>query len=288
MIAISEPSAVYANPMTVEFAKGHGTGNDFVLLPDDAGTLNLTPERVQRIADRHKGIGADGVIRVTQSRNVEGATPSDLWFMDYRNADGSIAEMCGNGIRVFVEYLRSTGRITADEIDIDTRAGVLKVAVDPKGYRVAMGIAQPIAGDITVETDNGKWPAIGVAMPNPHAVAMVQDVDGVGSLVEAPEVLPEDVFPHGVNVEFIKVKGLRQLKLRVFERGVGETLSCGTGVCAAAFVARTKSGETGLTKWQVDVPGGTLFVEQDDTNAMTLIGPAEIVAHGTLDAHLWN
>jgi diaminopimelate epimerase len=274
--------------MTIEFAKGHGTGNDFVLLPDDAGNLDLTAERVRRISDRHKGIGSDGVIRVTQSRNVEGAEADDRWFMDYRNADGSIAEMCGNGIRVFVEYLRTTGRVTSDDVEVGTRAGVLKVSVDPKGYRVEMGVAQPIAGEISVETGAGKWIAAGVAMPNPHAVAMVSDVDAVGSLLEAPEVTPESVFPDGVNVEFIKVKGLRQLKLRVFERGVGETLSCGTGVCAAAFVARARSGETGPTKWQVDVPGGTLFVEQDDTNAMTLIGPAEIVARGTLDARLWN
>jgi diaminopimelate epimerase len=272
----------------IVFAKGHGTGNDFVLLPDDAGTLDLTEERVRRLSDRHHGIGADGVIRVTKAANVEGATTRDLWFMDYRNADGSIAEMCGNGIRVFVEYLRSSGRVEGDSIDVETRAGVLTVATDPDGYRVAMGKALDVAGDITVETENGKWNATGVAMPNPHAVVPVRDIAAVGALRQAPEVLPPTVFPHGVNVEFIKVIGLRHLQLRVFERGVGETLSCGTGVCAAAYAARQKSGETGFTRWQVDVPGGTLFVEQDDDQQITLVGPAEIVATGHISAQLWN
>jgi diaminopimelate epimerase len=272
----------------IVFAKGHGTGNDFVLLPDDAGTLDLTEERVRRLSDRHHGIGADGVIRVTKAPNVEGATTRDLWFMDYRNADGSIAEMCGNGIRVFVEYLRSSGRVEGDSIDVETRAGVLTVATDPDGYRVAMGKALDVAGDITVETENGKWNATGVAMPNPHAVVPVRDIAAVGALRQAPEVLPPTVFPHGVNVEFIKVIGLRHLQLRVFERGVGETLSCGTGVCAAAYAARQKSGETGFTRWQVDVPGGTLFVEQDDDQQITLVGPAEIVATGHISAQLWN
>ncbi|MEY4323291.1 MAG: hypothetical protein RL410_1072 [Actinomycetota bacterium] len=272
----------------IVFAKGHGTGNDFVLLPDDAGTLDLTEERVRRLSDRHHGIGADGVIRVTKAANVEGATTRDLWFMDYRNADGSIAEMCGNGIRVFVEYLRSSGRVEGDSIDVETRAGVLTVATDPDGYRVAMGKALDVAGDITVETENGKWNATGVAMPNPHAVVPVRDIAAVGALRQAPEVLPLTVFPHGVNVEFIKVIGLRHLQLRVFERGVGETLSCGTGVCAAAYAARQKSGETGFTRWQVDVPGGTLFVEQDDDQQITLVGPAEIVATGHISAQLWN
>ncbi len=272
----------------IVFAKGHGTGNDFVLLPDDAGTLDLTEERVRRISDRHCGIGADGVIRVTKSSNVEGASTQDLWFMDYRNADGSIAEMCGNGIRVFVEYLRLSGRVTSDSVSVETRAGVLTVSTDPDGYRVAMGKAQDVDGDITVETENGKWSATGVAMPNPHAVVPVRDIAAVGQLHEAPEVLPATVFPHGVNIEFIKVIGLRHLQLRVFERGVGETMSCGTGVCAAAYAARQKSGETGFTRWQVDVPGGTLFVEQDDDREITLVGPAEIVATGHISAQLWN
>jgi diaminopimelate epimerase len=173
-------------------------------------------------------------------------------------------------------------------VSVETRAGVLTVSVDPDGYRVNMGKAQDVAGEITVETENGKWSATGVAMPNPHAVVPVRDVAGVGELRSVPEVLPANVFPHGVNVEFIKVVGLRHLQLRVFERGVGETLSCGTGVCAAAYAARQKSGETGFTRWQVDVPGGTLFVEQDDSQEITLVGPAEIVASGHIDSQLWK
>lgn len=266
----------------VPFAKGHGTGNDFVVIPDLEGRLELTPEMVRRICDRRFGIGGDGVLRIVRSSMSDDpmAKGADI-FMDHRNADGSTAEMCGNGIRVFVSYLIAQGWVDAAGADIATRGGVRHVARRVDGLLdVAMGQATA-ASTTEVGVGTRKWAAAGVCMPNPHAVAFVDSLDDAGDLDKAPSVTPREAFPDGVNVEFVREIAPAHVQMRVHERGVGETQSCGTGACAVAWVARRRPGASEAPTYRVDVPGGTLYVEER-ADGLHLIGPAEIVAEGTL------
>ncbi len=272
------------------FVKGHGTGNDFVVIPDVDGRLDLTAEQVRWIADRHIGIGADGVLRVVRTEHVpefaEFAQVAEF-FMDHRNADGSLAEMCGNGARVFVRYLDATGLVTDNDIVIATRGGLRSVTINQdRTITIDMGIATTPRGKAApvVTVGEHSWPATAVHMPNPHAVAFVDDLDDAGDLRTAPEVSPADVFPDGVNVEFVTEVGERRVALRVHERGVGETLSCGTGACAVAWAARRRSEPdlVGESVWQVDVPGGTVNVTETASGAMLLNGSADLVARGTV------
>ena len=271
----------------IEFALGHGTGNDFVVLPDAEGILDLTPGRVRALCDRRTGLGADGVLRAVRSAADHDAPSTDAeWFMDYRNADGSLAEMCGNGIRVFARYLVDEGLADPGRIEIATRAGVVAVEVrDRDDIAVEMGRASTPALRAMPQVMVGEhsWEAVGVHVPNPHAVAFVDDLADAGDLREAPEVVPTAVFPEGVNVEFVVVRGPGHVAMRVFERGSGETMSCGTGAVAVAWAARRRLGEDAPEEIVVDVPGGTLRVREDPDGSLTLIGPAVIVARGRLD-----
>ena len=276
--------------MSVSFAKGHGTGNDFVILADDDGHLELSASTVRALTDRRRGIGGDGLLRVVPAAlsgepDVVAQAGVAQWFMDYRNADGSIAEMCGNGVRVFAHYLRLTGRVTETEFHVATRGGTKLVRVVGDGvYAVTMGGSHVIDSvtPISVRADGRHWPAVGVALPNPHAVAFVDSLADAGALDVMPEVAPAAAYPHGTNVEFVRVVGPAHIEMRVFERGVGETLSCGTGACAAAWASRRRAGGSAPSRWQVDVPGGTVFVDEDERGILTLSGPAVIVASGTL------
>jgi diaminopimelate epimerase len=280
-------------PVTYPFLKGHGTENDFVLLPDHDGSVHgdLSAERVRALCDRRAGIGADGVLRVVRSsgsplvaerplrlaRDRE-AHPTPEWFMDYRNADGSVAEMCGNGIRVFAQHLYVEGLVPADEpVRIATRDGVKTVTRHGDLLRADLGPAT-ILGDTLVSVDDRSWPAIHVTMGNPHAVVMVDDLAEAGRLCDEPTY---DVvrYPDGVNVEFVARLGADHLAMRVHERGSGETRSCGTGACAAAVAAAPE----GPGRWRVDVPGGTLEVTRDEEGRVHLGGPALIVACGETD-----
>ena len=213
--------------------------------------------------------------------------------MDYRNADGSLAEMCGNGIRVFARWLVEAGHAAARvAIPVATRGGVRQVTVLGDGMvRVDMGVVrQPEVGKVFVETEHGRWPAAAAFAPNPHAVAFVSGLDEIGSLVAPPQVISDGVFPDGVNVEFVVERTPRHLALRVHERGSGETRSCGTGVCAVAAVAARRVGVVGPSSWTIDVPGGRLTVDLDVSTASAataaLTGPAVIVAAGEID-HRW-
>ncbi len=205
----------------------------------------MTASLVRALCDRRLGIGADGVLVV--ARTAAHAEVADLaevapWFMDYRNADGSVAQMCGNGARVFVAHLLEEGLASTGSFHIATRGGARRVMVDEDGaIHVDMGRAEFLErDDIMVrlaESEPGAprlAPPSGVLMPNPHAVTWVDDVDAAGSLLAAPVVTPVEAYPEGVNVEFVRVLAADHLQMRVFERGVGETLSCGTGACAAA------------------------------------------------------
>lgn len=271
----------------VPFVKGHGTRNDFVILPDFDARTDLTPERVRWLCDRHAGIGADGVLRVVRSANdPEFAQFADVaeFFMDYRNADGSIAEMCGNGARVFVRYLHASGALTSRSTVIATRAGLVEATViDDDDVVVGMGAVLgggSASTPITVTHGGRTWAAHQVHVPNPHAVAIVDSLQELGSLTTAPVVAPPEAFPDGVNVEFVERVGAGHVRMRVHERGVGETSSCGTGACAAAWVAALT--EPAVQTFRVDVPGGTVWVGLEADGRLTLRGPAELVARGTL------
>ncbi|MFJ1756244.1 diaminopimelate epimerase [Kitasatospora sp. NPDC088134] len=280
------------------FLKGHGTQNDFVIVPDPDGRLELSAETVAALCDRRAGIGADGVLRVVRSvaePAAAGMAEQAEWFMDYRNADGSIAEMCGNGVRVFARYLVHAGHAKPGEWAVATRGGVKRVRVaedapdgTPGEVTVDMGRAVlPGPDGITVTVDGRSWPALNVNMGNPHAVAFVEDLAHAGTLHEAPVTAPATAYPQGVNVEFVVDRGERHVAMRVHERGSGETLSCGTGACAVAVAAIRRDGAdpavTGRpVGYLVDVPGGRLVIEEFPDGRIEMTGPAVIVAAGVL------
>ncbi len=274
--------------MTFAWLKGHGTENDFVLLPDADGQVHgaLDPAFVAALCHRRRGIGADGVLRVVRT-NALRALDADLpasqaeWFMDYRNADGSLSEMCGNGIRVFAKYLIDGG-LASSPVLVGTRAGDRTVTVGAEGnYNVTMGPAD-LRGTSKIGANGRAWEAQDVRTGNPHAVAFVDDLADAGFLTDAPDH-DSEVYPDGVNVEFVVRRGPAHIAMRVHERGSGETRSCGTGACAAAVAAMVADDAARPAEYRVDVPGGTLSVEWAADGELTLTGPAEIVAQGELE-----
>lgn len=278
--------------MSTTWLKGHGTRNDFVVLPDLDGSLfaDLDTELVRALCDRQAGLGADGLLRVVRTKAVpdlaELADEAE-WCMDYRNADGSLAEMCGNGIRVFVRYLLDTELVDAGApVPVATRGGVRSVVLEQDGQlTVAMGRATVVRTDVplTVQTATGPRPATGLLLPNPHAVVLVDDLDDAGTLLQAPPVEPADAFPEGVNVEFVVRRGARHVAMRVHERGSGETLSCGTGACAAAVAVMRLDAAAAGTSYIVDTRGGRLVVSEDDSGEVRLTGPAALTLRGTVE-----
>jgi diaminopimelate epimerase len=263
---------------SISFLKGHGAGNDFVIVPDVEGALDLTPDWVRRVCDRHSGIGADGVLRVVRQ--------DGRYFMDYRNADGSLAETCGNGLRVFARYLVETGLERAGDFAVITRAGEVLVTVRPddKSFDdIAVRMGVPTGEDAPtthVSTDGGYFTGTPAWMPNPHCVSVVGTLDEAGLLLDVPTVDPAATFPDGANFEFIEQRGPAHIGMRTFERGVGETQACGSGACAAAHVWAVRQGLPAGWTVQVDVLGGTLYVDCGADGALTLRGPARIVAQG--------
>jgi diaminopimelate epimerase len=267
----------------IDFLKGHGTQNDFVLLPDPTGRLELTVERVAALCDRGRGLGADGVLRVVRSEAIGQASAGE-WFMDYRNADGSVAEMCGNGVRVFVRYLVQTGLVDAAEFVVGTRAGDKSVQAHPDGsVTVHMGPATVIGSSVTVVAGQ-PFSGVAVDVGNPHLVSVVDDDVASLDLRDQPDY-DKDFFPRGVNLEFVNPLAEGALRMRVHERGVGETRACGTGtVAAVAAVLHLAGTDTGVST--VEIPGGVVTVTVA-RGASTLTGPAEIVARGELDEAWW-
>lgn len=281
-----------AVPQGLPFLKGHGTENDFVIIPDHDGVLDLTAEAVARLCDRRAGIGGDGMLRVVRSaKHPEAAAMAAEaeWFMDYRNSDGSIAEMCGNGVRVFAHYLERAGLTGAGDLNVATRAGVRRVHIDKDGdITVDMGRAVLPAGEVEVAVGEHRWPARNVNMGNPHAVAFVGDLADAGKLVDPPGWAPAAAYPDGVNVEFVVDRGERHVAMRVHERGSGETRSCGTGACAVMVAAARRDGrDPGVTgspeTYRVDLPGGTLVITERPDGTVEMTGPAVIVAEGVID-----
>jgi diaminopimelate epimerase len=278
----------------LEIWKYHGTGNDFVMLEDLDDRTPLDPTLVAALCDRHRGVGADGVIRVT--RGLEHGTD---FFMDYRNADGSLAEMCGNGVRCLGKLVHDRGHTRATEFAVGTRAGTkhLSLAIDDgvvRSVTVGMGAPAFARGRIPMlgpadepflteplEVDGRTYKATAVSMGNPHVVLFVEedpanlDVRSIGPIVEHDERFPEQT-----NVEFVSVED-GAVRARVWERGSGETMACGTGACAALVAAN----EAGLVpaRGEVRFPGGTLLVERTEAEVL-LTGPAERVFHATIDS----
>ncbi|HWS33307.1 MAG TPA: diaminopimelate epimerase [Actinoplanes sp.] len=276
----------------MRFTKGHGTGNDFVILPDPDGELTLSPTLVAALCDRRKGIGGDGVIRVVRSAKhpeAAGLAGEAEWFMDYHNSDGSIAEMCGNGLRVFVRYLLTHGLATPGPagLPVATRAGVLVAEIGPGTIRARMTTPRVYAGS-TATLGHLTLPGVAVDCGNPHLVCGLHDGVALAAL-DLTRVPLHDaaVFPKGVNVEFVEqaepLHGVdRHVRMRVHERGSGETQSCGTGALAVGAVALRDAGLTAGSV-AVDVLGGRLVVTADADGGWWLEGPAVLVADGEVD-----
>ncbi|WP_046728644.1 diaminopimelate epimerase [Streptomyces humi] len=279
--------------MNIPFLKGHGTQNDFVIVPDPDNALDLTPAAVAALCDRRAGLGADGVLHVVRSAahpEAKGMAAEAEWFMDYRNGDGSVAEMCGNGVRVFARYLQQAGHVTEGDLAVATRGGVKSVHIDKAGdITVGMGRARLPEGDVRVSVGDRAWPARNVNMGNPHAVAFVEDLADAGDLRTPPPFSPPSAYPEGVNVEFVVDRGPGHVAMRVHERGSGETRSCGTGACAVAVAAARRDGAdpavTGIpATYTVDLPGGRLVITERPDGEIEMTGPAVIVAEGEIDA----
>lgn len=299
---MSIPSIVY---------KAHATGNDFVVYLDEDGTHEPTADEVRFLCDRHFGIGGDGLIRLAHPQAVSDVNERQIadcaagdadWFMDYRNADGSLAEMCGNGTRAITLFAQRQG--IADQpggkpFHLGTRAGVkvLTSFGDVPGlgkdvFQVEMGAWKrgDVDGyEVTIPGTSGSARGTFVDMGNPHVVAVLEDafaslpnVEDL-DLVTKPVVAPE--IPSDQNVEFVRIDeqsegdDAGEATMRVNERGCGETLSCGTGLCATAITLHAK---TGIDHWTITVRGGTLRVDVTDedvklTGSATIVGKIELL-----------
>ena len=288
---------------TLHFTKGHGTGNDFVLFADPDGQVDLTPSQLAAIADRHFGVGADGVIRAVRSRSLDAgaaALREDAtaeWFMDYHNADGSPSEMCGNGIRVYARFLIDNGLAElppGETLVIGTRGGVRDVQRNATGFQVDLGRWELSGGEPLVRAKNLQVarPGLGISVGNPHVVVALASDEELDSadLSYLPHLEPEPV--DGANVEFVVpgdplvVDGVGRIRMRVHERGSGETLSCGTGAAAAALATRHWAGSGAPNSWRVEVAGGVVGVRMFPTQEgehVALSGPAELVFTGELE-----
>jgi diaminopimelate epimerase len=288
--------------MTITFTKGHGTGNDFILIQDPAGRMALTEAEIRKLCDRHLGIGADGLIFAVRTENSEEVRdlleqePSAEWFMDYRNSDGSKAEMCGNGIRVFARYLlsNSLAKLTdGSTLPIATRSGIKDVTATASGFAVDLGRWGVTETEYLVRVGGlpVARPGLAIDLGNPHVVVALANKQELSSLElsKAPVLDPE--APNGANVEFVVLddplikEGVASLTMRVHERGVGETMSCGTGVAAAALAIRHWAGN-GQNFWKVRVPGGDVAVRMfatEDGEHVGISGAAELVFTGSVE-----
>lgn len=262
----------------MEFVKAHGTGNDFVVVEDLIDRYRLTPELVRAVCDRHFGIGADGMIRIAPGTDAP-------FLMDYRNADGSVAEMCGNGVRVVGKYLGDRGHV-GSSFDLETRAGVkhLELHADDHGCidRVTVDMGAPSGEEErTIDVDGQTVTATCLSMGNPHAVVFVQDVDTAPVTSLGPRLETHPAFlPAKTNVEFVQVVDRATVRQRTWERGVGETLACGTGACAVAVAAQVR-GFAGHPV-VVQLRGGRLELDWAPGGTVRMTGPAREVAHGTI------
>lgn len=286
----------------VQFTKGHGTGNDFILIADPEGKLKLSGTEIAKLCDRKFGIGADGLIRVVKSQHHDEGKdllleePNAIWFMDYYNSDGSVAEMCGNGIRVFARYLIEKKLASFDSgstLMVGTRSGIKDLTQSSVGFAVDLG-RWKLTGEALIHAAGlgVARPAQGIDLGNPHFVVALASEEELRDLrlFEAPSLNPES--ESGANVEFVvpedpMVKdGVGHISMRVYERGVGETLSCGTGIAAAALATRYWAGQDAPNQWQVKVPGGVVAVRMfatEEGEHVSINGPAELTFDGEVE-----
>lgn len=275
-----------------EFSKYQAIGNDFIIIDDLKKRLRLSPEHVIRLCDRHFGIGADGLILIRPSEKSSFA-------MAYYNADGSAAEMCGNGIRCLGKYVYDHSLTPKNDLLIETGAGDREISLIREGevvveVRVDMGGPRfkrqeiPMLGDQDAEVINqaldikeATLQITCLSIGNPHCVIFVENTENVGVGKVGPIIERLPVFPERTNVEFVQLVGPRELKVRVWERGVGETLACGTGACASV-VASVRNNFSGR-KVTVHLRGGDLKVEWSENNHVYLTGPAEEVFRGVIE-----
>lgn len=282
--------------MDLAFTKMHGLGNDFIVIEDLESAVEFSPEAVQWFCNRHFGIGADGLILVRRA-----TSPDADFYMHYINSDGTLAEMCGNGVRCFAKYLVDRGLIDSDsnEIVVETLGGLKPVSVerDPDGLlylaTVNMGEPQLSAEDIPtalsgnpvqsvpLETDAGTFEVTCVSMGNPHCIIWVDDVQTAPVHIVGPLIEEHPAFPKRTNVEFAEMAEDGLIRLRVWERGCGETLACGTGACAT-LVAASLSGKVDREAI-IDLPGGELAVSWDEeTGDVFMTGTANEVFTGSM------
>ena len=285
--------------MTIEFTKGHGTGNDFVLILDRAGQYVLSELEIAELCDRNFGIGADGVIFVVETEHSAEVAhllqeePAAKWFMDYRNADGSKGEMCGNGARVFARFLLENNLaelFDGSTLPIATRAGIKDITQTANGFAVDLGRWKVSNDEVLVRAAGLQVarPALSINIGNPHVVVALADLEELEALDLTKAPLIEPAPKEGANVEFVVLDeplikdGVAGITMRVFERGVGETLSCGTGIAAAAIAIRDYAGNT-QNFWRVKVPGGEVGVRifpTEEGEHAGINGPAELTFTG--------
>ena len=258
---------------------GHGTHNDFLIFFDPDDQLEISASAIAAMCHRSAGIGADGIIRIVKENG--------RWFMDYRNSDGSIAEMCGNGIRVMARYLVQNGHQREGIFAIETRAGTkhLRVPLDDD-ISVNMGKVFDEEEEVSATANGVTYSGFNINVGNPHAVVFTDNLETLGSLTEAPTVSPASSYPDGVNVEFVQLLPNHEARMRVHERGSGETQSCGTGTCAVALASTKQSGESVPARWVIYPPGGRLIVDIDGHYNATLTGPAVLLEEHDVTPYL--
>jgi diaminopimelate epimerase len=273
--------------MKINFTKMHGAGNDFVCINNPEKKITLTPKQIQFLCDRHFGVGADGVILMEKNSD-----DADI-FMNYYNADGSISEMCGNGVRCTAHFAKNFWNISSSVIQVETRSGIKPVELTDDGFRVNMGAANfSCPADFpenSREIENTQWNF--ASMGNPHAVGFFDSPEKID------EALPKvggtvenflEYFPNRINVNFVapkkSVKNKHCFQVSTWERGAGPTLACGSGACASFAWIEKKFPETLGEKIQIDVPGGTLFFEKNKNNEIIMTGPSSIVFEGEIEA----
>jgi diaminopimelate epimerase len=267
--------------MAVEFVKYHGLGNDFILIEDFGGELLPRGGRLAKtLCHRQFGIGADGLVLVVQDE--------DLYTMRIFNADGTEAEMCGNAIRCVADYLAKTGLVFGPVFQIGSLSGVKEISVDGELYTVDMGEADfsfSQGGAVEILSHGVTWTTYPVSMGNPHAVIFVDYLDELDFELWGPRLEAAQEWPSGSNIEFVQVLAPDQIRVKVWERGAGPTLACGTGACASAAVSARQGLIGSLTEGSVKVslPGGDLAIHAGEDNHIFMTGPATRVFSGRID-----
>jgi len=277
------------NSAVIKFSKMHGLGNDFVVIDAINQEIALSTEQIRFIADRNIGVGCDQLLLVE-------AAQSDAADFRYRifNADGGEVGQCGNGARCFARYVREHDLSQKSKIPVEVAGGIIQLTMEKNGQvTVDMGRPQFVPTDIPfvadaeaprymIEIDDAVYEIGAVSMGNPHAVLQVASVDDAPVARLGPQLESHERFPERVNVGFMEVVDARHIRLRVFERGAGETLACGTGACAAVAVGR----RWGLLDDEVlvDLPGGSLWVRwSGDDSSVRMTGPATHVYEGKIE-----